>query len=74
MKLQSNFKFKQEIIDQFEDLGYDDMEQWPELTDDELAECGVSKGHLRKWRKQYANPTVPEELNVTTSNYLFQQD
>ena len=43
------------FADAFEDLGWDDIELWPEMTDEELRECGLKTGHIKKFRKYVAN-------------------
>jgi len=41
----------------FIDDGYDDVSDWAQLSSSELADLGIVKGHLRKWRKRYSEKT-----------------
>eukprot|EP00494_Astrolonche_serrata_P004388 UN04400 len=43
---------------QFSNNGYDQLSLWPEITDGELKELGLIRGHLKKWRSFYPDPTL----------------
>merc|ERR1712228_988615 len=57
-------------IDKMRDEGWDDPEDWQEITDDELQKhIGFSRGHIKKWHRKFnewnkidANKKEAEEL------------
>merc|ERR1712228_695574 len=60
----------EKYIDKMQDEGWDDPEDWQEITDDELQKhIGFSRGHIKKWHRKFnewneigANKKEAEEL------------
>jgi len=48
--------------------GYDDIDDWPNLSDSELKEIGIKAGWLRKWRKKHPDPNSKLKRPVKSAN------
>merc|ERR1712228_1109404 len=52
----------EKYIDTMRDEGWDDVRDWQDLTDDDLKnDIGFSKGHLRKWHRNFKEWTKQKE-------------
>lgn len=65
--------------DAFDDIGFDDPETWPHMTDQDLKDVGLKRGHIVKWRLRFpfgasANPeqTAVETDSVTELSVVSQ--
>merc|ERR1712228_295883 len=52
----------EKYIDKMRDEGWDDPEDWKDITDDELSKyIGFSRGHIRKWHRKFTEWTKKKE-------------
>ena len=72
--LKTRFRFKPQMVAMFNESGYDVEEEWSDMTNDDLAELGVIRGYLKRWRKYYPAPestSVIKRINSEISKLLF---
>merc|ERR1712228_637433 len=65
----------EKYIDKMRDEGWDDPEDWKDITDDELKnDIGFSKGHIKKWHRNFDEWTKQKkEEEQKEAVAIFQQ-
>ena len=54
-----------EFASKFKEYGWDDIGLFPQMSDDDLMDCGMKAGHIAKFRRKYEKlPPTYEDINA----------